>query len=355
MNSRASSYFFFVLLLGAAVAAVLIFLPFLTPLVLAAAATVISYPLFKIIRRTFGEGSFVRTMAASLTVLIVAVLILVPLFFLVGSIYAEIQTLYAMLTDEGNRSTVISDLNSFSQSLSNMVFGAIQPKSFDSLNVTNYIKGALQWAFANLDTIFSGFAVIAGYLLVFLLATFYFLRDGAKLIAKVVSWSPLLADNESYIVSTLKRAIKSVFIGSLAVSAIEGIATGLGFWVFGIPAPALWGTVAAVASLVPGLGVSLVLLPAAGYLILGGNYAYAAGLLIWGYTVVILVDHTLGPILINRGVHLHPFLVLLSVLGGLLMFGVVGFVMGPLVLVFLFTLLDIYQKSVNKSQDISKQ
>ena len=107
---------------------------------------------------------------------------------------------------------------------------------------------------------------------------------------------------------------------------------------------------AAVAALVPVFGVTLIILPGVAYLILTGNYPFAAGLFIWGYTVIILVDHLLGPYLINRGIKIHPFLILLSVLGGLLIFGVIGFVMGPLLLVFLFTLLEIYKTSSNNEK-----
>lgn len=345
MNSRISSYFFFVLLLGAVVASVIIFFPFLTPLVLALAGSVVAYPIYRFFIRFFGTKGFGRTVAALITVIIVLLVILIPLFFLVGTIYSEIQTLYGLLTDEGNRSQVITSLNSLSQSLSNLAFGVLPPYSFDSFNVTEYFKNLLALIFTNLDSIFTSITKVGGYALVFLLALFYFLRDGAILKQRFISWSPLLDTNDEYITKTLRRAIQSVFVGSLSVSVIDGILIGLAFTVFGIPAPALWGTVAAVAALVPGFGVSLIVIPAALYLILGGHFVMAIGMLIWGYAAIILVDHTIGPILMNRGIHIHPFLVLLSVLGGLVTFGIIGFLMGPMILVFLFTLLELYRTS----------
>jgi len=345
MNSRVSSYFFFVLLLGAAVAAALLFLPFLTPLMLAAAGAVILYPIYCSIAYSFGNGEKAKTFGGIITVILFIVVIIVPLFFLISSLYYEIQTLYAMLTDEANRSQVIGALNTLSQTLSSMVFGAVPVHSFDSFNITAYLKDLLQIIFSNLDNIFAGAAVVVGYIVVFLLAMFYFLRDGLSLKRLVMSWSPLLQNNEEYISQTFKRAIRSVFAGSLSVSLIQGISTGLAFYVFGIPGPILWGVCGAVASLVPGFGVSLLILPGTAYLILTGNYLYAAGLFIWGYTVILTCDHILGPALMNRGIHIHPFLILLSVLGGILFYGIVGFVMGPMILVLLFTLLEIYKKS----------
>ncbi len=345
MDHKLSSYFFFILLIGAMVAAVVTFLPFVTPLVLAAAGAVLSFPVYKHILRLVGEGRFRKSLAALVTVLLMLIVIVVPLFFLAGSIYSEIQTLYISLTDEGGRSHVIDLLNSFSQSISDRVFGALPAYSFDSLNVTEYMKSALELGFANLDKIFSGLAEVAGYALIFLIAMFYFLRDGPALIKRVLSWSPQLNLNSIFVVRSFKRGIQSIFMGSLVVGILEGVSTGLAFTAFGIPAPALWGTVAAVASLIPGFGTSLIILPGVVYLLISGQYVYAIGLLVWGYMAIILLDHILGPILVNKGVNVHPFLILLSVLGGLVAFGVIGLFIGPLILVFLFTLLDIYKVS----------
>ncbi len=349
MNSRISSYFFFILLFAAVVAAVLILFPFLTPLVLAIAAAVIVYPVYSGIHRFLGTGPFKNTIAALITVILTLVVILVPLFFLAGSVYSEVQTLYGMLIDEANRSQVIDALNTPWKSLSSMVFGVLPQHSFDSLNITEYLKSILEWVFSNLDNVFSSLAKVVAYSVVFLLALFYFLRDGEMIKKRFISWSPLLDANDAYITQTFKKAIRSVLAGTLAVSLIDGVSIGLSFLTFGIPAPALWGTVAAIAALVPGFGTSLVVLPAVAYLVFTGSYVYAAGLLVWGYATIFIVDHILGPSLVNRGIHIHPFLILLSVLGGLLVFGIVGFVMGPLILVFLITLLDIYKNSFVKS------
>ncbi|MEI7463332.1 MAG: AI-2E family transporter [Candidatus Taylorbacteria bacterium] len=345
MDHKLSSYFFFILLIGAVVASVLVFLPFITPLVLAGAGAVLAYPLYRLILRILGEGRLRKSLAALITVICILVVIVVPLFFLAGSIYSEIQTLYASLTDEGNRSHVIVLLNSFSQSVSNMIFGVLPAYSFDSLNVTEYLKSGLELLFANLDKIFNSLAVVGGYALVFLLALFYFLRDGAALIRRILSWSPQLNDNYVFVVRAFRKGISSIFMGSLVVCILEGISTGLAFTVFGIPAPALWGTVAAIVSLVPGFGTSLIIIPGVLYLIVIGQYTYAFALLAWGYLAIFLLDHVLGPTLVNKGVNVHPFLVLLSVLGGLVTFGIVGLFLGPLILVLLFTLLDIYKVS----------
>jgi predicted PurR-regulated permease PerM len=174
---------------------------------------------------------------------------------------------------------------------------------------------------------------------------FYFMRDGAYIKRKFVSWSPLLDKYDEYITSTLKRAILSVFGGTVVVAVIQGILTGIGFLIFDIPAPAVWGAVAAIAAFIPGIGTSLVIVPGIIYLLIAGNTTYAIGLAIWGIVAVGLIDNILGPHLVNKGVHIHPFLILVSVLGGLSTFGPIGFILGPLVLALLFALLEVYRTS----------
>ena len=111
----------------------------------------------------------------------------------------------------------------------------------------------------------------------------------------------------------------------------------------------LWGGAAAIASLVPNIGTALVLAPAIGFLYFGGEVGRAVGLAIWGVLAVGMIDNFLGPILINRGVRIHPLLILLSVIGGLGLFGPVGFLLGPLVVSLLFALLDIHLETADES------
>ncbi len=349
MNSRISSYFFFVLLIIAVIAAVVTILPFLTPLIVAAAVAVILFPAYRIIKRTLHIDKARSNIAAFVTVLLFLVVVIVPIFFIAGKIYSEIQSLYALLTDESGRSQVIDSLNNVSATLSHALFDLFPAYSFDSLNVTEFFKNILEWIFANLDRVFSGLAKVAGYAFVFMLALFYFLRDGRVIKKNFISWSPLLDSHDEYITIILKRAIKSVFAGTVVVSLIQGILTGIGFAIFGIPAPAVWGSIAAVAAFIPGIGTSLVIVPGIIYLFIFSGFGPAVGLTIWGAVAVGLIDNLLGPFLVNKGMNVHPFLILISVLGGLVVFGVVGFLLGPLILALLFALLEIYRHSFSGS------
>jgi predicted PurR-regulated permease PerM len=117
---------------------------------------------------------------------------------------------------------------------------------------------------------------------------------------------------------------------------------GVGFAIFGVPQPIFWGTVAAVMAMVPSVGTALVTIPAILYLAIVGQFLPAIGLLAWSLILVHSIDNFLGPILISRKATIHPFLIFLSVIGGLGFFGPIGFLLGPIVLSISLALLDIY-------------
>ncbi len=338
-------HFFFGLLLAVIVLATFIFLPFLTPIVFAATLAVVFGNMHRwIVRKFFGDRER-SSSGALITLLIIAAIVLAPLMLVAGKIYSEVQTLYSVLIDESSRSNIITILNDAAEQASRAFFGLYPAYSFDSFNITEIITRALQWVFSNLDSVFGGASRFAVGLFIMFLALFYFLRDGRELKRQIIALSPMGNDDDERVFRRMEQAVYSIFAGSIAVGVIQGIMTGIGFAIFGVPSPALWGSIAAIAALIPGIGTALVIVPGVAYLFLTGSTGYAIGLLIWGALAVGLIDNVLGPVLINRGVKIHPLIILLSVLGGLAFFGPIGFVLGPVVLAFLFALLDIYKSS----------
>lgn len=345
MNLPSSNSFFYGLLLAVIALAIMMFLPFLTPIVLAAALSVVFNKVHRKIRSTFFGNKERSSTAALITLILVVAIVFIPALLVMGKIYSEVQSLYVFLTDESNRSNIIHTLNDAAGYFSRMFFGLYPDYSFDSFNITSIFTRTLEWIFTNLDTVFSGVSKIALGVFIMLLALFYFLRDGRELKRQVILLSPLGDKDDEHILQKLEKAVYSVFAGSIVVALIQGIMTGIGFAIFGVANPALWGFIAAIAALIPGIGTALVIIPGILYLFFSGSTGHAIGLLIWGILAVSLIDNFLGPILVNRGIHIHPFFILLSVLGGLISFGPIGFLLGPIILAFLFALLEIYRTS----------
>jgi predicted PurR-regulated permease PerM len=124
---------------------------------------------------------------------------------------------------------------------------------------------------------------------------------------------------------------------------IQGVLTTIGFYLFGIQHAVLWGSIAAVAALVPGFGTSIVVVPGIIFLFLSGSTNPAIGLTIWSVVIIGLVDNFLMPTFVGKKFQAHPMLILFGVLGGIFLFGPIGVFMGPLVIALLLALIDIYK------------
>ena len=338
-------YFLLAILAGTFVLVFLIFKPFLYALALAIVFATILQPIYqKIVGFTHGR----QGLSALATILIVAVFIFVPLKFLGIQIFREAQQLYLSLIDNGGKDAIISMVKNLTDSLQ-VYFPATQDFS---VNIDQYLKQGLGWLIQHFGSVFSSFAKIMLSSFVFLIALYYFLKDGPKLKKAIIALSPLSDTDDEAIFKKLELAIGSVMKGSLLIALVQGALTAIGFAIFGIPNAVLWGTVTVIAALIPGIGTALVLIPAVLFLFFKGDVISGVGLAVWGATAVGLIDNFLGPKLIGRGMRLHPLIILLSALGGIGFFGPIGFLLGPLTISLFFALLDIYSSLMLKEKSI---
>ncbi len=179
-------------------------------------------------------------------------------------------------------------------------------------------------------------------LFIMLYAMFFFLRDGKAILDKILYYIPLTPTEENQMVERFISVTRATIKGTLVIGIIQGGLAGLAFWVAGIGGPAFWGTVMAVLSIIPGVGAALVWVPAVVFLLATGEVVGGVLLAIWCAMVVGTVDNLLRPRLIGRDTKMSDLLVLLGTLGGILLFGAVGFVIGPIVAALFVTVWEIY-------------
>lgn len=177
---------------------------------------------------------------------------------------------------------------------------------------------------------------------ILLYAIFFFLIDGPAILRQILYYTPLDAHEEEQLLERFVSVTRATLKGSLLIGVIQGAAAGVAFWVAGVPGPAFWGTVMVVLSVIPALGAALVWIPAVIYLFLVGQTAAAIGLLIWCAVVVSTLDNFLRPRLVGRDARMSDLLILLSTLGGIVLFGAVGFIVGPIVAALFVTVWHIY-------------
>ncbi len=177
---------------------------------------------------------------------------------------------------------------------------------------------------------------------VLLYALFYFLVDGPALLRRALHYIPLDPRQKDELLERFVSVTRATLKGSLLIGLIQGGVAGLGFWVAGVPGPAFWGTVMVVLSILPAIGAAIIWIPAVIYLFLVGEAASAVGLLVWCAVVVSSIDNLLRPRLIGRDARMSDLLILISTLGGIVLFGAVGFVVGPIVAALFVTVWHIY-------------
>lgn len=333
MEKKKLQIYFFLALFALVVAlSFFIFRPFLATLLVAATFAVIFEPLHRFLLKFMPRWPGTTT---GLTVILICLAVLLPLFAFGFQVFREASDLFEFLKSKQQT----GDISEFSRQLREWLGRYLPGLNFDFEQLSRQF---LNWLVQNLGGLFAGFFAFALNLFLFIVALYYFLKDGKKLFQAVKVLSPLPDNQDEHILRRLELAINSVIKGALAIALIQGMLTSLGFWIFDVPHPILWGSLAAIAALIPSVGTALVIAPAIAFLYFTGQTGAATGLTIWGAGAVGLIDNLLSPILINRGIKLHPFIILLSVLGGLALFGPVGFLLGPLVTSLLFALLDIH-------------
>lgn len=171
--------------------------------------------------------------------------------------------------------------------------------------------------------------VIGFFVMLYLL--FFLLRDGAQLAVRIKQATPLRNDLLQKLSVKFTQVVRATVKGNILVAAAQGFLGGLIFWFYGIHAPVLWGVLMAFLSLLPAVGAALVWLPVAIYFLATGESWKGLVLIGYGVIVIGLVDNLLRPILVGKDARMPDYVVLISTLGGMAVFGLNGFVIGPVI------------------------
>ncbi len=326
-------------LVGAFALTVAIFWPFLKPLALAAVFAVVFQGLYRRISKMLGGWP---STAAFFTVIVSVFVILLPLSLVGVLVGNQAHDLYVSLEVGEGQNVIAQMVQRADETFGDSVPGFEAFSRNVSVDLNTYTKEVLQWITSHAGDIFSSVSQILLSFFIFFIAFYYLLRDGKRVRQILIDLSPLNDTEDEGVFDRLELAVNSIIKGNLTLALIQGVLTTIGFMIFGVPNALLWGTIASVAALIPGIGTGLVFFPAVVILFFIGATIPAFGILVWGALGVGLIDNLLGPKLVGDGMKLHPLLVLLSVLGGLMYFGPVGIFFGPLSLSLLFSFLSIY-------------
>jgi predicted PurR-regulated permease PerM len=332
---------FLLLLIASSLAFAWILRPFYGAVLWGIILAIMFTPLYRRLARSLHPR---RTLAALLTLLIILVLVILPLTLLTALLVQEgVSTFERIKSGELNLARsfqqVFDALPAWLTSLLDRVgltsLGRIQARLSAVLTQSlEFLAGqALNFGQNALDFLLS--SVVMLYLL------FFLLRDGDGLTQRIRNAIPLRPEQQRALASRFTIVIRATVKGNLVVALIQGALGGLIFWVLGVNAPVLWGALMTVLSLLPAVGAAVVWLPVATYFLVTGATWQGIILVLYGALVIGLVDNILRPILVGKDTKLPDYLVLISTLGGIAVFGLNGFVLGPMIAAIFVTVWDI--------------
>ncbi|QCK88690.1 AI-2E family transporter [Phreatobacter aquaticus] len=316
--------------------------PYYGAILWAVVAAIVFAPVQARLNQSFGGRT---SLAALATLLLIIALVIVP-FILIGaalvpeaaSAYAKFQSGELDLVRALRR--VVTALPAWASNLLDdnglTSLGAIQRKLVQGLasssgTVASHALSIGQGTF--------GFIVNLGVMLYLL---FFLLRDGGTIAGRFEAAFPIDKDRKRALLEQFTVVVQATIKGSILVALIQGALGGLIFWALSINAPLLWAVAMAFLSLLPSVGAGIVWLPVAIYLLATGAVWQGAVLIAFGVLVIGLVDNALRPILVGKDTRMPDYVVLLSTLGGLEMFGLNGFVVGPVIAAMAIVAWDIF-------------
>lgn len=340
---RLQIYFFLSIFVLAMVMCFFLFRPYLGLMVFAGVLAVLMQPVYRRLLKYFRKPG----LASISTVFLTFILVLAPMLFIVGSLAVEAFSLYGKLRERVSFDAVATTL---ARIVGPEQAGKIATEASRAVNdVASYIQPLVGGLTSNIVSIFSNtFFFVLGFFLI-LLGMYYMLKDGAAFKKEVLELSPLSLEDDTAIFDRIFDAIRAVAFGQFVVSIIKGVLGGMAFLFLGLPTPIFWGTMIALTNFIPGIGTALVTVPFTIYLFAVGRFWSGLVLAIISILVIGLVDNFLTPHVMRTRIKIHPLLILLSMLGGLSLFGAMGIFFGPIILSVTQALVGIYKKEFRAS------
>jgi predicted PurR-regulated permease PerM len=350
MNEKTlSRYFFITILIGSAAAFFYMIRMFLVPVLLAAVFTALFYPMFEWFERAF-RGR--RTIAAIVCCVLLLLAVILPILEVAHLVTLEAIDAYhaaeAKFTEISAKGQdgILGQLRSYPW---------FRHWGLDKVNWKASLQDAARTAGSFVGVVISKTSSGTLQLIILLFTTlftmFYFFRDGKLLLRRIRRLVPLERKYKDAIAARFLSVARATVKGTLLIALVQGTMSGLTLWIFGVSSPFLWGVVATLTAIIPLVGAWLVLYPAAFIQMATGHMGQGIGILLVTVIVIVNVDNLMRPRLVGHETGMHDLVVFFSTLGGIALFGAMGFIVGPMIAAVFLTLLDIYGEEFKEDLD----
>lgn len=283
-------------------------------------------------RRLLGRWRGEANASALVTLLIVVIMLIIPMALILAALARDAATLYQKL--ETGELQPVPYLHAVFDALPAWLANLLNRFGLGNFEVLHrrvadlLAQGSQFIAAQTLDIGMVTLDYVTSLFITLYLA-FFMLRDGEQLAREVRHAIPLAAGNKHQLFNKFATVVRATVKGNLVIAVIQGALGGVAFWVLGVSGALLWAVVMAFLSLLPAVGAALVWVPVALYFFVIGDVWHGVGLTAFGVLVIGLVDNVLRPALVGKDTRLPDYLVMVTTLGGMVVFGVHGFVLGP--------------------------
>ncbi|MDM0078844.1 AI-2E family transporter [Variovorax sp. J2P1-59] len=328
---------FFVLLAGVTLGFLWILQPFFGAVMWAIALAILFSPLYRRLSKAMGRR---RSLAALLTLLLCTVVVMLPLAAIGASLVQDIMVLSDKIqSGQLNFAAYFEQIvAAFPRWLTNLMnrFGLGDMTGIQQRIEGLAAQGSQLIAARALSVGQNTFEFVVSFgVMLYLL--FFMLRDGAELSKTVRDAFPLAKPHTHYLLNKFTTVTRATIKGNVAVALVQGGLGGVAFWFLGVQGALVWGVLMAFLSLLPAIGAALVWLPVALYLLAIGSVLKGIGLIAFCVVVIGLIDNLLRPLLVGKETQMPDYIVLMSTIGGMAIFGINGFVLGPIIAALFMT------------------
>lgn len=339
---RAIFFFGTLGILGLAV--LYLFRPFIYPIFWAAVIAVTLYPLHKKIHHVIKKSG----PSAALSVLTVVLIVFIPISILSILVVNESLDLYQKVAQSG----MFEDPPHMSTWLENTPLAPyLEEIRTDWTEYASNITQAIsQFIFQSIKSVTQNSLKFFVMSMIMLYTLYYFFKDGKRILRRLSHLSPLSAEYEELLYRRFTSTVGATLKSTLIIGGIQGTLGGLLFLITGIPGVLIWSIIMIIIAIIPAVGTSIILVPAGIIMFAMGNI-WQAIVLLAGALLISVLDNLLRPPLVGRDTQMHPLLIFFATLGGLLVFGISGFVIGPVLVALFLSVLSIYDYYYKKQLD----
>jgi len=312
-----------------------LFRPFLYPIFWAAVIAIMFYPFYAWLSKHLTKG-----IGITITLATVVITLLIPLTILAGLLVSESINLYQSISTQNIKEALeAAEVWVAGTPLAPYI---AQAKLDWPIYAAKFANTTSSYVFTAVKSVTQNSLQFLFMLFVMFYTLYYFLKDGAQMLSRLMHLSPLGDQYEKMLYTQFTSTTRATLKSTLIVGGIQGSLGGILFLIAGMDGALIWGTIMVVLAIIPAVGPPLVLIPAGIFALATGNVTGSIILLV-GAIIVSVIDNLIRPPLVGKDIQMHPLVVLFSTLGGIFLFGISGFVIGPIIAALYTSIMTMYE------------